>query len=129
MVQLIMSNIEQVYKTIEIIIKSQKKARAMNDYNTILVNAEAILEYMPELIGYSVDQESEYRKFEAGMIDGVYEGKRLTSSYCETKAKATDYYKQWQYSKGFIELLYEMVNIAKKLASSVDKELNATTRN
>jgi hypothetical protein len=52
-------------------------------------------------------------------------GKRYTSSYAETKSKATDFYAEWQKAKQFIELMYEMVNMAKKLAGSVDKELNA----
>lgn len=119
--------IENVYKTIEVIIKAQKKARKDNDYNTLLLNAEALLEYCPELINYSIDQESEYRKFEAKLTDEKDElGKRNSGAYCETKAKATDYYKEWQRSKQFLELLYEMVNMSKKLAGSIDKEFNAS---
>lgn len=118
--------VTEVYRTVDVIIKAQKKARANNDYNTILVNAEALLEYMPTLINYSVEQESEYRKFEAGLTDQQTESKRNTSSYCETQAKATDYYKNWQQSKQFIELLYEMVNMAKKLAGSVDNEFKSS---
>lgn len=118
-------NIEEVYKTINVIIAAQKKARANNDYNTILLNAEAMLEYMPTLIEYSVDQESAYRVFEAKLSDEVTEGKRNSSAYCDTQAKATQEYRNWQYSKNLIELLYEMVNIAKKLAGSVDNELKA----
>lgn len=118
--------IEEVFKTLDVIVASQKKARQSNDYNTLLLNAEALLEYCPKLIEYAVDQESEYRKFEAKLADSKDEnGKRNTSAYCETQAKAQDSYKEWQRAKQFIELLYEMVNMAKKLAGSVDKELNS----
>ena len=60
---------EQIYKTIDLILQHQKKARQSNDYLTLMVNAEALLEFMSKLINYSVEQESEYRKFEAGLID------------------------------------------------------------
>lgn len=120
-------NIEQIYKVIDIIIKAQMKARKANDYNSILLNCEALLEYMPSLINYSVGQESEYRKFEATLADTIPLGetKRNSSAYCETQAKATDHYKNWQQSRNFIELLYEMVQMGKKLAGSIDKEFNS----
>lgn len=122
--------IKELYNLIDTIIKANKKARANNDYLTLMLNAEALLEYMPALINHSVDQESEYRKFEASLSNKSDDtGKRLTGSYCDTQAKATDSYKEWQRSKHFIELMYEMVNIAKKLASSVDKQLNASSNN
>ena len=118
--------IEEVYKTIDVIIASFKKARHNKDYLTLMSNGLALLEYLPSLINYSIDQESEYRKFEAKMSDGREDtGKKFTGSYCETKAKATDFYKEWQRAKSFIELTYELVQISKKLASSVDKEFNA----
>lgn len=84
-----------------------------------------MLEYTPTLIDYSVEQEANYRKHEAKMLDTVTEGKRLTSAYCEAQAKATDSYKEWQKTKQFIELMYEMVNVAKKLANNLDSELRA----
>lgn len=117
---------DKLYKTIDTIIAHQKQARHDKDYLTLMSNAEALLEYIPELINFCVEQESEYRKFEAGILDEVDEkGKPRTSSYAETKAKATDFYKEWQKAKHFIDLMYEMVMIAKKLASSVDTEFNA----
>lgn len=119
--------IDEVYLTIDAIIAAQKKARKENDFLTLLVNSEALLEYLPSLINYSVNQESEYRKFEAKLIDEKDEnGKRFSGAYCETKSKATDYYRDWQRAKLFIELIYEMVMMGKKLAGSVDKELNAS---
>ena len=116
---------EQIYKTIDLIFAHQKKARQSNDYLTLMVNAEALLEFIPQLINYSVEQESEYRKFEAGLIDKKDGDKKLSGAYCETKAKATSFYKEWSKAKQFIELMYEMVNLSKKLASSVDKSLQA----
>lgn len=120
---------EEIYKTIDIIIKAQQKARQRNDYNTLLLNSEALLERIPALINYQVEQEAEYRKFEAKLSNETnLEGntvKRNSSAYCETQAKATDNYKEWQKAKLFTEMIYEMIQLSKKLASSVDKELNA----
>lgn len=119
--------IEETFKIIDKIIEAQKKARRENDYLTLLSNAEALLEYLPKLIEYSVEQESQYRKFEAALSDKVSDettGKRNTSAYCETQSKATDFYKNWQKTKLFIDLVYEMVNISKKLMSSVNNEFN-----
>jgi hypothetical protein len=115
--------IESTYKVIDTIIKAQKIARSRNDFLALMLNGEALLEYLPTLINYAVDQEGEYRKFEANLANTVKDGKLLSSSYCETQAKATEYYREWQRAKNFIELLYEMVYMAKKLSTSVDKEL------
>lgn len=121
-------NIEDIYKTIDVIVTNQQKARKNNDYLTLLLNAEALLERIPTIINYSVEQESEYRKFEAKIADEKDEnGKRNSGAYAETKAKATDYYKDWQKSKLFMDMIYEMINLSKKLAGSVDKELNVQT--
>lgn len=117
--------IEQIYKTIDKIIASQKRARTDHNYLKMIENAEALLEYMPTLINYSVDQEAEYRKYEMGMTTIEKDGKAPTSSYCETHAKATDFYKEWQRSKQFIELLYEMVQMSKKLMTNDTKEFKA----
>lgn len=119
--------ISDTYNTIDAIIKANKKARKDNDYMTLMMNGEALLEYIPELIAYNVDEEHEYRKFEARLLDEKIEGKKPnTSSYCEAQAKATESYKNWQRSKQIIELMYEMVQMAKKLATGVDKEFNNT---
>lgn len=117
---------EELYKTIDVIIKAQQKARQNNDYLNLLLNAEALLERIPQLINYATTQEGEYRKFEAKLSDEFdVNNKRNSSAYCDTQAKATDFYREWQKAKLFTELIYEMVNLAKKLAGSVDKELNA----
>lgn len=118
---------ENLYKTIDIIVKAQQKARQSNDYLTLMVNAEALLERIPALINYSVEQESEYRKYEAKIANEIDENKKkLSGAYCETQAKATDFYKEWQKAKQVIEFMYEMVQMSKKLAGSVDKELSAS---
>lgn len=118
--------IENIYKTIDKIIQAQKKARRENDYLTLMLNGEALLEYIPELIIYSINQESEYRKFEAGLIDEKDGEKKFTSSYCETKSKATVFYKEWQKTKQFIELMYEMVNMSKALGRGLNNEMKAS---
>lgn len=118
---------DSLYKTIDTIVAHQKKARQNNDFYTLMKNGEALLEYMPDLIRYGVEQEAEYRKFEAKLANERDDtGKMRTGSFCETQAKATDFYKNWQQAKLFIELIYEMVQISKKLAGSVDKELLAS---
>jgi hypothetical protein len=117
---------DEIYRTINIIITAQKKARRDNNFLALMSNAGALLEYLPDLICYSVDQESEYRKYEAKLSDGRDDtGKRYTNSYCETQAKATDYYKEWQKSKLMIDLLYELTNMAKKLSGSINNEFNS----
>jgi len=130
---------EKVYKTIDTIIAAQKKARRENDYITLMLNGEALLEYIPELIIYSIGQESEYRKMEARLSDeyesiemevaGSYvnkKGKRNSGAYCETQAKASDFYREWQKTKMFMELIYEMVNMAKALGRGLNSELKAS---
>lgn len=117
---------EELFKMIDVIILAQKKARQNNDYLTLMSNGGALLERVPQLINYSVEEEAEYRKFEAKLTNEGTADKKNTSSYCETQAKATDAYKEWQKAKQFIELMYEMVNLAKMLARSVNKEFNAS---
>jgi len=117
---------DDIYKTIDTIIASQKKARSRNDYDTLLLNGEACLEYAYQLIIYGVEQESAYRKYEAGLADGVDEnGKKNTGAYCETKAKATPEYREWQKAKLVVELLYDLANMGKALAKGVDRTLQA----
>lgn len=120
------TNIQATYKTIDVIIRSFKKSRHENDYLSIMTSGLALLEHIPALITYAVEQEGEYRKFESGLVDQIEEnGKKTTASYCETKSKATSYYREWVKAKYFIELLYEFVALSKKLASSVDRELTS----
>lgn len=109
----------EIINTIETIINAQKKARKENNFFALLTNAEALLEYLPKLIEYSVDQESKYRKIEATLLETE---KRAYD--CEVKAKASEEYREWQKSRGFIELVYNLVNMSKVLAKSVLKEEN-----
>ena|ERR1035437_2772804 len=120
-------SIEETYKTIDTIIASIKKARRNNDYLTIMTSGLALLEYIPNLVIYMTEQEGEYRKFESGLIDGKDDtGKSRTSSYSETKAKATAFYREWQKAKYFLELIYELVNMSKALGRGINSEFNAT---
>ena len=119
---------EKIYQTIDRIIQAQKKARRENDYLTLMLNGEALLEYVPELIIYSISQESEYRKLEAMLSDEYQGDKRNSSAYCETQAKSSDFYKEWQKTKMFMELMYEMVNMSKALGRGLTSEFNATQK-
>ena len=116
---------EEIYLTIDKIIQVQKKARRANDYLTLMTNAEALLEFIPKLITYSVNQEGEYRKYEAKLSLELTDGKKNTNSFCETQAKSTIFYSEWQKSKLFIDFIYEMVAMSKKLAGGVSREFNA----
>lgn len=117
---------EEVFKTIDIIFEAQKKARHKNDYNTLMVNAEALLERVPALINYSIEKEKQYRKEEAKIANERDEtGKQRSGSYAETQAKATEYYTEWQKAKLFMDLIYEMVALSKKLATGVNQEFKA----
>jgi len=110
------------FEIINKIIKTFKVLRHDHNYIGLVESALALLEYTPSLIEYSVEQESEYRKFEAKLTNESIGEKKLTSSYCDTQAKGTEEYKEWQKSKLYLELIYEMVNIAKKLANTLDKD-------
>ena len=118
--------IDSIYKTIDKIIKAQKEARRSNDYITLMLNGEALLEYIPELIIYSIEQESGYRKLEAKLSDEYTGEKRNSSAYCETQAKASEFYKEWMKTKMFMELMYEMVNMAKALGRGLNSEIKAS---
>ena len=118
--------IEQTYKTIDVIIKTFKKARRENDYLTLMTNGFALLEYIPELIIYSIEQESLYRKLEAKLSDEYQGDKRNSSAYCETQAKASEFYKEWMKTKMFMELIFEMVNMAKALGRGLNNEIKAS---
>ena len=118
--------IEEIYKSIDTVVLRFRKHRKEDDYLSLATDGITLLEFMPSLIDYSVLQEANYRKFEAGLIDELDGEKKRTSSYCETKAKATSFYQEWQKAKLMCELVYEMVNMSKVLARSVDKSLIAS---
>ena len=117
---------ENLYKTIDVIVAQLKKDRLAQNFLGLLTSGEALLEYMPGLINHSIEQESLYRKFEAELANKRDSAdKPFSNAYCETQAKATDYYKEWQKAKQFIELMYEMVNMAKALGRGVNREFNS----
>lgn len=117
----------ELYETIDRIIADCKVKRSRNDRDGLLENGQACLEYAYRLTHYSVDMESSYRKFEADLADKTDEnGKRNTSAYAETQAKATDFYKEWQRARQVIEVLNDLANMAKALARGVDSSYNAS---
>ena len=81
-----------------------------------------MLDYLPDLIDYSVEQEHLYRRHEAEELtkDG------MTSAKAETNAKATEYYKEFRRSKEYTEWLYESINVAKKLAVDTNNNFKAS---
>lgn len=116
----------EIYKTFEAIRKSNLEARKRNDYLTLMVNAQALLDYVPQLIEIMVNEEHEYRKTEARLSNTKDEnGKYYSNSYCETQSKATENYKEYIKAKSTLDWVYDSVNLSKKLASSVDQELTA----
>ncbi len=117
--------IEETYKVIDRIILSLKKHRQANNYLGLATDAMALLEYIPSLIQHSVNQEAEYRKFEAKLSNESIGDKKNSSAYCETQAKATVFYTEWSRAKLFIDLMYEMVQMSKILARGVNNEFNA----
>jgi len=115
-----------MFDSLSLILADTKKARQLKQYNRIIDNAQAVLDYLPDIIAYEVEQEQQYRQFEAKLLDEREEsGKLRTSSYCETKAKATDFYANYRKAQLFRELSYEVVQISKKIARSNEQEYNA----
>jgi len=112
--------IEELQKVINVIFITIKADRQKNNINGLLNNGIACLEYSYQLIDIMVNFESEYRKFEADLID-----KGFTSAKAETQAKATDHYKNWTKCKYMYDTLLEMNLTCKKLASSTEKEFNS----
>lgn len=116
---------EQTYKTLDTIIKAQKKARQEHNYLLLMENGFALLEYSPSLVNHMIEQESEYRKLEAKLSDESIGEKRNSSAYCEAQAKSSDSYREWQRAKNFLELVYELVNMSKALGRGINNEFNA----
>ena len=61
---------------IDVVVTSNKQARDSGNYLKILENGQQCLNVINELIKYSVDQESAYRKFEARRINELMGEKR-----------------------------------------------------
>jgi len=116
----------EIYKTFETIRQANLKARQNNLYDDLLANAQALSDYIPKLIEIMVDNEHEYRKEEARLSNSKDEnGKYYSNSYCETQAKATDYYKEYKRAELTLDWCYATINISKKLATSVGNEYNS----
>lgn len=119
-------SMEEVFKTIDIIFEAQRKARQNNDFLTLMVNAEALLERIPALINYAIDKEREYRKLEAKLANEKDDtGKDKRGIYIEMQGKASDGYLESKKARDYMDLIYEMVALSKKLASGVNQEFNA----
>lgn len=116
----------EVYATIDLIRNKFRQDRKTNNYLGLVEDGLALLEEVPKLIDISIVQESEYRKFKAALSDERDEnGKRFSDAFCESKAKATDYYKEWQKARQIQELIIELVNMSKILARGINSEFNA----
>ena len=122
--QTMIQNPSKIYEVIDVITQRFRKDRKDNNYYGLLQDGLALLEEVPNLINLSSEQETEYRKLEARLLDEEKDGKRNTSSYCEAQAKASDFYREYRRAENFKELCYDMVNMSKKLAGDVNKSFN-----
>lgn len=119
-------NIQELHKTIGAIMDSNKKARQANNYILLIENGFACLEYVHKIIDIAIDSEKKYRQYEAKVLEELKNsGVKGKNGEAETRAKATEFYSDWQHSIQLITLCYEMVNVAKLLSRSLDKELKA----
>lgn len=115
-----------MFDAIDKILADTKDARQHKQYDRIIINAQAVLDYLPAIIRYEVEQEAQYRQFEAKLaLERDENGKPRTGAYCETQAKATQFYAEYRKSSLFRELMYEVVQISKKIARSHEQEYNA----
>lgn len=111
--------IEEIQKTINVIILKIKDQRQRNDFFGLLTSGIACLEYSYHLIDPMLEDESKYRKLEAEEINNGALGR------AETIAKASEHYKNWQKARYMHNTLLELNMTCKRLANSNDKELKA----
>jgi len=111
----------EIYKTFEMIRKSNLEARKNNLYDKLLENAQALSDYIPQLIEILVTEENKYRKIEAEALNE----EKMTSARAETVAKSSENYKEYIRAKLTLDWCYETINISKKLATSVGNEYNS----
>ena len=122
--------LKDITNTIDAIMADNKKARNENNYIKLIENGFACLEYINKIINISIDAEREYRKYEATLLMELKEqGNKGKNGEAETRAKATEYYIEFRHCEQLLNLCYEMVNVAKKLADSLNDELRAMKRN
>ena len=112
-------SIEEIQKTIEVIMNSIKNHRKLNDYYGLLTDGIACLEYSYKLIDVIVDNEQAYRQIQALEITKETLGK------AEVIAKASNEYKNWKKATFLYDTLIEMNMTCKKLATSNEKELKS----
>ena len=119
----------ELYKTFDLIRKSNLQARRDNNYFKLLENGQALLDYVPDLIEIMVNSEHAYRKLEAKLSQEKDElGKRNTSAWCETQAKASEDYREYIKAEATLKWVYDSVNLSKKLAQDNENELKSTIK-
>ena len=119
----------ELYKTFDLIRKSNLQARRDNNYFKLLENGQALLDYVPDLIEIMVNSEHAYRKLEAKLSQEKDElGKRNTSAWRETQAKASEDYREYIKAEATLKWVYDSVNLSKKLAQDNENELKSTIR-
>lgn len=114
----------KVFDIINKVTASNIEARQNNNYYQLLINAQTVMDYIPELIEYTALKESEYRKMEAFYLD-KFANEKGKNGMAEVMAKATDDYREWNKGKMFIDFSYDLVNLAKRLAVDTDKNLKS----
>lgn len=123
-------NIKEIGNIIDLIMEDNRLARANNNYIKLIENGFACLEYINKIINIMIDAEKGYRKYEAQLLLELKEaGNKGKNGEAETRAKATDFYSDYRHCDLLLNLCYEMVNVAKKLADSLNDELRAMKRN
>ena len=114
------------YSIIKTVLDDSRRDRKEGDWFKLITNSEALLEYLTPIIDYEVEQESLYRKLEAKLSTEKDEnGKRNTGQWCETQAKASDFYKEYRRAMLVRDQLYEIIQVSKKLAGSLDQEIKS----
>ena len=122
--------LEELSKTIDAVFESNKEARSRNDFIKLLENGFECLGFVNRLTNIAIDNEREYRKFEAiTLLELKQQGNKGKNGEAETRAKATDHYINMIHEHKLIELCHEMNNNAKKLADSLNNELKALGSN
>ena len=122
--------LQEISKTIDVIMESNKQAREQNNYIKLIENGFECLGFINKLINIAIDSEKFYRKLEAStLLELKSQGNKGKNGEAEVVAKASQYYSDWQNAKMLIDLCYEMNNVSKKLADSLNNELRQMRNN
>lgn len=117
-------DINEIYSKINGIVEKNKECREQSNFLGLLENCEECLELIYPLINYCQQQECEYRAIIASKVGQIDERNRklITYSQAEIIAKATPFYSTWKRSQMVIDYLYEVIKVAKKFASEIDRD-------